>query len=65
MHMRTTLIVDDDLLEKARELTGLKGKTELVRAGLKALIAIESGKRLARLGGTQPRLADVPRRRPA
>jgi Arc/MetJ family transcription regulator len=61
--MRTTLIVDDDLLEKARELTGVQGKTELVRAGLKALIAIESGKRLARLGGTQPRLADVPRRR--
>ncbi|HKD06892.1 MAG TPA: type II toxin-antitoxin system VapB family antitoxin [Bryobacteraceae bacterium] len=63
--MRTTLILDDDLFEKARELTGMQGKTELVRAGLKALIAIESGKRLARLGGTQPRLADVPRRRPA
>lgn len=65
MHMRTTLIIDDKLIERARELTGIAEKTALVRAGLEALIAREAGKRLARLGGTQPDLADIPRRRPA
>ncbi len=65
MHMRTTLIIDDELLERAREVSGIREKTALVRAGLEALIAREAGKRLARLGGTQPRLADIPRRRPA
>ncbi len=65
MHMRTTLIVDDRLLERARELTGLREKTALVRAGLEALIAREAGKRLAALGGSQPKLARVPRRRTA
>jgi Arc/MetJ family transcription regulator len=61
--MRTTLIIDADLLERARKLTGIQEKTALVRAGLEALIAREAGKRLAALGGTQPKLASVPRRR--
>jgi len=61
--MRTTLIIDTDLLERARKLTGIQEKTALVRAGLEALIAREAGKRLAALGGTQPKLASVPRRR--
>lgn len=65
MHMRTTLIIDDELLEKARLLTGIQEKTALVKAGLEALIAREAAKRLAALGGTQPKLTDVPRRRPA
>ena len=60
--MRTTLIIDDDLIEKASRLTGVKEKTSLVRLGLEALIARESGRRLAKLGGTQKRL-EVPRRR--
>jgi hypothetical protein len=63
--MRTTLIIDDALLERARELAGIQEKTALVRAGLEALIARESGKRLALLGGKQPKLAGVPRRRSA
>ena len=63
MHMRTTLIIDPDLLERARELTGIREKTALVRAGLEALIAREAGRRLAALGGTQPDLASIPRRR--
>lgn len=63
MHMRTTLIIDEDLLERARELTGIQEKTALVRAGLQALIAREAGKRLAALGGTQPRISRIPRRR--
>jgi hypothetical protein len=63
--MRTTLIIEDRLLERAREATGIQEKTALVRAGLEALIALESAKRLAALGGTQPKLRDVPRRRPA
>ncbi len=63
MHMRTTLIIDDQVLERARELTGIREKTALVRAGLEALIAREAGKRLAALGGTQRKIANVPRRR--
>ena len=60
--MRTTLDIDDDLVEKAAGLTGIKEKTSLVRLGLEALIARESGRRLARLGGTEPQL-ETPRRR--
>jgi len=60
--MRTTLIIDDELLKKARELTGIEEKTSLVRAGLEALIARETGKRLAALFGTDPKLT-TPRRR--
>jgi len=65
MHMRTTLIIDADLLERARELTGIREKTALVRAGLEALIAREAGRRLAALGGTHPEMASIPRRRRA
>ncbi len=63
MHMRTTLIIEDSLLDRARQLTGISEKTALVRAGLEALIAREAGKRLAALGGTEPRLRSIPRRR--
>jgi len=63
--MRTTLNIDDDLLEKASRLTGIKEKTALVRLGLEALIARESSKRLAKLGGTEKDLRPIPRRRPA
>ena len=63
--MRTTLIIDESLLERAREMTGIQEKTALVRAGLEALIAREAAKRLAAIGGTEPKLRDIPRRRPA
>jgi len=63
MHMRTTLIIDDSLLEDARELSGIKEKTSLVHAGLKALVAREAARRLAALGGTEPDLRPIPRRR--
>jgi Arc/MetJ family transcription regulator len=63
MRMRTTLILDDALLERARALSGLKGKTAIVHAGLEALIARESARRLAALGGREPRLRPIPRRR--
>jgi len=63
MHMRTTLNIDDDLLERAAELTGIDEKTALVRQGLKALIALESSRRLAALGGTERKLKATPRRR--
>ena len=63
--MRTTLNIDDDVLEKASRLTGIKEKTALVRLGLEALIARESSKRLAKLGGTEKDLRPVPRRRSA
>lgn len=63
MHMRTTINIDDDLLRKASALTGIAEKTSLVRLGLKALIAQESAKRLAKLGGTEKDLKPIPRRR--
>jgi Arc/MetJ family transcription regulator len=62
--MRTTLVLDDDLLAKAQALTGVKEKTLLVREALKALIERESARRLARLGGSEPALAASRRRRP-
>jgi Arc/MetJ family transcription regulator len=63
--MRTTLNIDDSLVEKASELTGIKEKTALVKLGLEALIARESARRLARLGGTEKQLEAIPRRRTA
>jgi Arc/MetJ family transcription regulator len=63
--MRTTLVLDDDLLAEAQRLTGMTEKTLLVRAGLNALIERESARRLARLGATEPALEAVPRRRTA
>jgi len=61
--MRTTLNIEDDLLVKAAQLSGYKEKTALVREGLKALIERESARRLAQLGGTEPSLQAVSRRR--
>jgi Arc/MetJ family transcription regulator len=61
--MRTTVNLDDDLLEEAQRLTGTEERTTLIREGLRALIERESARRLARLGGTEPDLAPTPRRR--
>ncbi len=61
--MRTTLNINDDLIRKVSMLTGIKEKTTLVRLGLEALIARESSKRLAKLGGTEKNIHSVPRRR--
>ncbi|MDR0780057.1 MAG: type II toxin-antitoxin system VapB family antitoxin [Pseudomonadales bacterium] len=61
--MRTTLNLDDDLLEAAQRLTGIHEKTALVRLALKTLVERESARRLARLGGSEAGLADIPRRR--
>jgi len=63
--MRTTLNIDEEILKKASLLTGVKEKTSLVRLGLEALIALESSKRLAQLGGAEKGLQDIPRRRMA
>ena len=63
MHMRTTLNIDEKLVRRAAELTDVKEKTSLVRLGLEALIARESARRLARLGGSERRLRPIRRRR--
>jgi len=63
--VRTTLNIEDTLMDKASKMTGIKEKTALVKLGLEALIARESGKRLARLGGTQKHLQAIPRRKGA
>lgn len=62
--MRTTITLDDDLLEKAARLTGITDRTPLIRESLKAIIARESARRLALLGGSMPELQLTPRRRP-
>jgi Arc/MetJ family transcription regulator len=62
--VRTTLNLDEELIERARHLTGIREKTALIHAGLKALIAGEAARRLAALGGSEPGLRKIPRRRP-
>jgi Arc/MetJ family transcription regulator len=61
--MRTTINLDQALLDEAQRITGLTERTALIREGLKALIERESARRLARLGGSEPRIKPVPRRR--
>jgi hypothetical protein len=61
--VKTTLNIDDELLRKAAKLTGIEEKTSLVRLGLEALIARESSRRLAKLGGTEKQLEVIPRRK--
>ena len=61
--MRTTLALDDDLIREAQRLTGTSEKSALVRQALRALIERESARRLARLGGSEPALSAIPRRR--
>ncbi|MDA0684701.1 MAG: type II toxin-antitoxin system VapB family antitoxin [Bacteroidetes bacterium] len=63
--MRTTINLDDDLLEEAERLTGETERTSLVREGLRALIERESARRLAALGGSAPDMEPVKRRRSA
>ena len=61
--MRTTVAIDDELLQKARAMTGVSETTALIREGLRALIQRESARRLAKLGGTEPKFSAPPRRR--
>ena len=61
--MRTTINLDDDLIETAAEYTGVRERSALVRMGLKALIAREAARRLALLGGSDPKAKAAPRRR--
>ena len=63
--MRTTLNIEDNLIKRVSRLTGIKEKTTLVKLGLEALIAMESNKRLSKLGGTEKKLEMIPRRRMA
>ena len=63
MDMRTTINLDDELVTEAQRITGMRERTTLIHEGLKALIERESARRLARLGGSEPRLKPVPRRR--
>ena len=63
--MRTTVNIDDELMKAAQKLTGIEEKAALLRAGLKALIEQESARRLAALGGSEPQLSSVSRRKTA
>jgi Arc/MetJ family transcription regulator len=61
--MRTTVNLDDELLALAEEFTGVKEKSALIKMGLKSLVEREAARRLARLGGSEPDLKPIPRRR--
>lgn len=61
--MRTTLNLDEALLEEAQRITGVAERTAVIHEGLRALIERESARRLARLGGSEPGLTSPPRRR--
>ena len=61
--MRTTVTIDDELIADAESYTGIKEKSALIRHALKTLVEREAAKRLARLGGTQPQLKPISRRR--
>jgi len=61
--MRTTININDELLAEAAEYTGISERTALIHEGLRALVQREAARRLAKLGGSQPQLEDVPRRR--
>lgn len=61
--MRTTVTLDDQLLAQASQLSGLTERSALLREALRALIQRESAQRLARLGGSEPQLEEIPRRR--
>ena len=61
--MRTTLTLDDELLAQAQQISGVTERTQLIREALRALVERESARRLARLGGTEPQLQPIPRRR--
>jgi Arc/MetJ family transcription regulator len=62
--MRTTITLDDELLAKAEAYTGIREKSALIREALKRLVEREAARRLARLGGSEPDLEAIPRRRP-
>ena len=62
--MRTTITIDDELLAKAQEYSGLQETSALIREALKTMVQLEAGRRLARLGGTMPGFKAPPRRRP-
>jgi Arc/MetJ family transcription regulator len=63
--MRTTINLDDELLAKAHEMTGIKERTALIHEALRTLVQLEAGRRLARLGGSDPDAEVPPRRRSA
>ena len=63
--MRTTITLDDALVEKAKLLSGIAERSALINEALRALIARETSRRLARLGGSEPQLRPIPRRKSA
>jgi Arc/MetJ family transcription regulator len=63
--MRTSFNLDEQLLAEAQRISGVKGRTAVIHEGLRALIARESARRLALLGGSEPDLKRIPERRPA
>jgi Arc/MetJ family transcription regulator len=61
--MRTTITLDDALLETAKRYTGVSETSAVIRLALTALVQREAARRLAALGGTEPDIQYVRRRR--
>jgi Arc/MetJ family transcription regulator len=61
--MRTTVNLDEELIEEAMRVTGVQERTALIHEGLRALVSRENARRLALLGGSEPQLRAIPRRR--
>jgi len=61
--MRTRVVLNDELFEKAKQMTGVAGKSELLHKALQSLVHLEASRRLAALGGTMPEPEDMPRTR--
>ncbi len=62
--MRTTITLDDELIESARAITGIREVSTLVKNAMTDYVQREAGRRLAKLGGTMPNIQDARRRRP-
>jgi Arc/MetJ family transcription regulator len=61
--MRTTVVLDDELLDNAVEYSGIREKSSLIRAALRAVVEREEARRMARLGGSEPDFTGISRRR--
>jgi Arc/MetJ family transcription regulator len=63
MAMRTTVLIEDELIEEARELTGLSKNSPIINRALKELVQRENQERIRALTGSVPEITPVPRRR--
>jgi Arc/MetJ family transcription regulator len=59
--MRATVTLDNELLRQAQEFSGVTERSALLREALKSLIHLEASRRLAAVGGSEPKLEEIKR----